>query len=230
MTNQPHNLLEVEYLRVGQMAAACRVSPRTVTKWCDRGLIQNVIRLPHSGDRRVHRDDFLTFLRQSGFAKVAATLDSGGRVALLVGVPSLASEPLKQVLTFCGFRVHQVESAVAAARSLDKLHPAAAVLHGSLGRASCRELCAELATLGRVPPRVILLVPADAEPGRWLSLEGVMELEAQAGIELISQALRSLEEEDSCTHSNGSGKSLRRGPQARSTPRRPVARPDPSVT
>lgn len=47
----------------GDVAKLCHVSPRTVTKWCDAGLIKHW-RIPLSKDRRISRAALLDFLRQ----------------------------------------------------------------------------------------------------------------------------------------------------------------------
>lgn len=219
---------DAEYLRTGQMAAVCRVAPRTICKWCDRGLISNVIRLPGSGDRRVHRDDFLEFLQRAGFARAAAAMDDAGRAVLLVGMPRNTADPLEQVLSARGLRVHRADSAVAAARLLDSVRPAAALLHGSLGRDACRELCTELTGGLGLAPRVAVLVPEDAEPGQWLALEGVVELSSQDQIPL---ALDPMSEDESCaTHLNGFGATWRTGRKRLSGPASGAGPRDPSAT
>lgn len=52
-------------LTTGKIAKICEVAPRTVGKWCDTGVLKS-FRLPHSKDRRVHIDDFNSFLRDNG--------------------------------------------------------------------------------------------------------------------------------------------------------------------
>lgn len=52
----------------GEVAFLCQVAPRTVSKWVDAGKLQGV-RLPSGKrDRRVRRDDLLTFMREHGFS------------------------------------------------------------------------------------------------------------------------------------------------------------------
>lgn len=51
----------------GEAAAACDVSPRTVAKWIDRGLLPGY-RLGGRSDRRVSREALVSFLREHGMA------------------------------------------------------------------------------------------------------------------------------------------------------------------
>ncbi len=49
---------------VGQVAKMCKVAPRTVSKWFDKGRLQGY-RIPSSGDRRIPRNHLMTFLKES---------------------------------------------------------------------------------------------------------------------------------------------------------------------
>lgn len=51
------------YLTTGMAAAICKVAPRTVSKWFDRGWIKGH-RIPGSTDRRISRDELLRFLKE----------------------------------------------------------------------------------------------------------------------------------------------------------------------
>lgn len=49
-------------LTMGQIAKIVGVAPRTVTKWCDTGILPHY-KLPMSKDRRVYRSDLVAFMR-----------------------------------------------------------------------------------------------------------------------------------------------------------------------
>ncbi len=49
----------------GNVARLCQVSPRTVTIWFDKGLLEGY-RLPGSTDRRITRSSLVKFLEANG--------------------------------------------------------------------------------------------------------------------------------------------------------------------
>lgn len=51
----------------GQVAKICKVSPRQISSWCDRGKLKSY-RIPGSQDRRITRDYLLEFLNSNGFS------------------------------------------------------------------------------------------------------------------------------------------------------------------
>lgn len=54
----------------GQVARICRVAPRTVSQWCDRGRLKHH-RLPDGTDRRIIHRDLIEFLNVYGMADLA---------------------------------------------------------------------------------------------------------------------------------------------------------------
>ncbi len=54
-----------DVLTVGMTARICRVSPRTVSKWVDTGLLYGY-RLPGSRDRRIPAEDLRRFMTKHG--------------------------------------------------------------------------------------------------------------------------------------------------------------------
>ena len=49
-------------LTTGEVAYYCHVSPQTVVKWCNRGLL-NYFRLPLSQDRRIVTSSLIDLMR-----------------------------------------------------------------------------------------------------------------------------------------------------------------------
>lgn len=58
------NLAARQVFTTGQAAAVCRVAPRTAGKWIDAGRLKGY-RIPGSNDRRIGRDDLISFMRVS---------------------------------------------------------------------------------------------------------------------------------------------------------------------
>lgn len=52
-------------LTTGDVAKLCEVSPQTVTKWCDRGLLKSY-RIPGSQARRILLTDLEAFAKKHG--------------------------------------------------------------------------------------------------------------------------------------------------------------------
>lgn len=55
-----------EVFTTGQIARLLGVAPRTVTKWCDTGILVSH-RLPMSGHRRVWKQNLVLFANKQGF-------------------------------------------------------------------------------------------------------------------------------------------------------------------
>ena len=66
--------LGLVYLTTGHIAALCSTAPRTVSKWFDSGRLRGM-RIPGSRDRRVSKDQFLTFLRESGWTDLIERIE-----------------------------------------------------------------------------------------------------------------------------------------------------------
>jgi len=61
-------------LSTGQVAALCQVASRTVSNWCDAGLIK-YYRLPFGArHRRISKDDLLAFARAHNMTHVVNML------------------------------------------------------------------------------------------------------------------------------------------------------------
>ncbi len=54
-----------DVLTTGEVARACRVAPRTVSKWFDSGKLRGY-RIPGSRDRRIPRQQLIAFMRAHG--------------------------------------------------------------------------------------------------------------------------------------------------------------------
>jgi hypothetical protein len=87
------------YYTTGQVATACRVSPRTVAVWCEKGLLDHV-RLPdwvgkkNGGDRRIPRGPLMVFMRKH---RLPLDIIGDGFSLLLVGLDK------KETARFAGY-------------------------------------------------------------------------------------------------------------------------------
>ncbi len=81
-------------LTTGQVAVVCRVCPRTVTKWHDKGKLKG-FRVPLGDARRFTVTDVLRFMREYG---LPTDLLTGGVVVVTVGdVPAHTSDVAETV-------------------------------------------------------------------------------------------------------------------------------------
>lgn len=160
--------LDRKVLTTGQIARACGVAARTVTKWFDAGRFPGGFRIPGSRDRRVPREGVLAFLAAHGMP-VPDSL--GPPVAMLVGCSGLADQLAP--LLGPGWGVEAAEGAFDAAgvcaRTSGRLKVAVLDAQGQ-GRPEALNLARHLAQL-EPAPRVILLAPEDG----GLTLEGAGE-------------------------------------------------------
>lgn len=107
---------DTKVFTTGMVAGICRVSPRTVTKWFDAGILSGY-RIPsgktgESGtDRRVIRHNLVPFMKKHDIPLdlLPGGEHGGGRV-LAVGLPVGAVRALAEVKDECGQLVQVVEA------------------------------------------------------------------------------------------------------------------------
>jgi excisionase family DNA binding protein len=85
MKSKPIARLGTDLLTSGQIAAICRVSPRTVGKWIDAGLIRGY---RVGKDRRAEAAEVDAFLERNGMTAARHRLH-GQRTVLVVGLPNI---------------------------------------------------------------------------------------------------------------------------------------------
>lgn len=79
----------------GEAAAICKVAPRTVSKWFDRGRFEGGYVLPDSRDRRIPVEALRRFLRENGMPEDALPPEKAA--ALTVCLPCGDVERLRQL-------------------------------------------------------------------------------------------------------------------------------------
>lgn len=124
----------------GDVAELCQVTPRTVCKWFDVGLIEGFC-LPLSGDRRISRDSLVRFMKKHNFpTDELEQLDgdnSGerqpGNRALIVSDDQVLVDELRHELSKRGWIVDAVANVFDAGASVESLRPAVVVVDLEIG-------------------------------------------------------------------------------------------------
>lgn len=174
----------------GQVAALCRVAPRTVQAWFDRGVLKGY-RIPHSQHRRIPRAALIDFLRESGMTAALASLGEQPDACLLAGLPRALEWRLHELL------LPSVPLRVA--RTLFELgctlhsSPALAVVDLAIGPRD--EVRAALSRLVEDCKRVVVLMPEDAPSVLGVAFTGegwenVRLLQHPASAEAVAGALQ----------------------------------------
>ncbi|MCG3125600.1 MAG: hypothetical protein CHACPFDD_00425 [Phycisphaerae bacterium] len=118
---------EDRVLTTGQVARICRVAPRTVSKWFDRGQLQGY-KIPGSRDRRIPVKQLLQFMKEHGIPTDA--LEAHAHTTLIVarrGPESNAWAELLQTRT----EVHRAACLIEAGVLIERLHPDCVVIDWS---------------------------------------------------------------------------------------------------
>ena len=83
-------------LTTGQVARICKVAPRTVSKWFDRGQLQGY-KIPGSRDRRIPVRQLLSFMKEHGMPTDA--VETGPELTLIVANPGSRGDQLLAALS-----------------------------------------------------------------------------------------------------------------------------------
>ena len=147
----------------GDIAAICKVAPRTVTKWFDRGLLSGY-RIPGSRDRRITHASLMQFLKDNEFPLGGLSQD------VVLHGPDHKALALADLIQE-GMTVKAAETIFCLAKALDKTSQLV-VLDYALLPADEREKT--LKSVLEAAPRsdVIVLVPEDmtgVEDGKRIS-------------------------------------------------------------
>lgn len=154
-------------LTTGQVARLCNLSPGTINKWADKGLIP-CHRLPpgdgstrQAGDRRFLRADVLAFMHAAGMPVPAALGPSETPAPLVLPVLLVASaSPRPPWLTVPdGWLVEVAPTLSAAGRAFREREPTAVILDCSLGRQACLAVAEWL----KGAEAYVVLLPCDDE-------------------------------------------------------------------
>ena len=131
----------------GQIAKICKVSPRTVSKWFDSGKLPGY-RIPGSLDRRVTRQQLVSFCTYYGFPLADLEMDTVQRV-LCVGVGPVLCQQLIEILPDGECALLQVNSPFAAGYEFLRYNPQTIILDFSLSRGECQSIAWQVKHLRR---------------------------------------------------------------------------------
>lgn len=110
-----------DVLTTGEVAAICKVAPRTVSKWFDSGRLKGY-RIPGSKDRRIPLDQLIRFMRAHNIPMNG--LESGAtRVLVAEGDPDIADLLSAALTKEAGYEVHLARSAFEAGVAAEVFHP-----------------------------------------------------------------------------------------------------------
>lgn len=102
-------------LTSGYVAKVCKVAPRTVSNWFDKGLLKGY-RLPGSSDRRIPAANLVAFMEAAGMgvpADLRRLVPAAVRGCLAVGLSDAAADALSDALG-AGWRVDRCPDLFAA--------------------------------------------------------------------------------------------------------------------
>jgi hypothetical protein len=99
-------------LTSGYVAKVCKVAPRTVANWFDKGLLKGY-RLPGSSDRRIPAANLVAFMEAAGMGVPADLRRLVSRACLAVGLADGAADALADALG-AGWRVDRCPDLFAA--------------------------------------------------------------------------------------------------------------------
>ena len=115
----------------GQVAKLCQVAPRTVSKWFDSGQLKGY-RIPGSQDRRIPRENLVTFLREHGIPlRILGTM--GPTKVLLIAVGEEARRAFERSLPGDRFELLSVETGFEAGAKASSFGPNLIVVDAKMG-------------------------------------------------------------------------------------------------
>jgi excisionase family DNA binding protein len=153
-------------LTTGQVARACNVAPRTVSKWFDTGQLRGY-RIPGSRDRRIPIEQLVRFMKAHGIPLNG--LDPGPGRVLLVDGDAERSGLIRKELERAGFGVETADSPFEAGMLVERFSPHFVLLDMEDGRLGATDLAAAIRCEPKLTgTRLVGLTPkgpADGEQG-----------------------------------------------------------------
>jgi excisionase family DNA binding protein len=127
----------------GEVARICRVSPRTVAKWIDAGLLKGY-RIPGSKDRRIPREILIRFLKDHGMPLRELEEEEWHKI-LLIGTESLFNQRIRELLPESeDYRFEIANSGFEAGILAGSFHPNTIIIDLALGRSEAIQIVSNL--------------------------------------------------------------------------------------
>ena len=159
----------------GQIAKICRVAPRTVSQWFDKGLLQgyrlagsqdslSATGQPIGRDRRVPRENLIRFLKEHGMPLGELARACSCHV-LAVGLSQGLYRTLQDELPDPEqFRWHAAATAFEAGLLVEREQPDALVIDLAMGRGECLAMAKHLRAEERLAEVLIIALASEDEP------------------------------------------------------------------
>ena len=154
----------------GQVAKICRVAPRTVAKWYDSGRIKGY-RIPGSQDRRIPREELISFLRRNGMP-LGDLEDSNQIQVLAVACENHHLDQLRPLIQ--GTTLREAVDGFAAGIECVNCFPDVVVIDLQIGRGEAIAIAKRIKDLasGERQPLLICLVSEDETDRQSLQKAG----------------------------------------------------------
>jgi excisionase family DNA binding protein len=123
-------MADIQVYTTGEVAKFCNVIKMTVVRWIDRGELP-AHQLPGRGDRRVTREDLLTFMRTNNFPIPPELEDESADVLIVEDEPNLA-KAIRRALMGGGYKVQIASDGFMAGSMLERIKPALVTLDMSM--------------------------------------------------------------------------------------------------
>ncbi len=154
----------------GQVAKICKVAPRTVSKWFDKGRLKGY-RLDGSEDRRIPRENLIAFMQSRGMP--LGDLDDREHPVLLVGLYPPEGGPLLHLLVEAGDVVALANGLFRAGLICRDTPPRVVVFSDTLGRGDILQAAALLDGADRPLLVAVVSEGARAKPDDWPGFDHV---------------------------------------------------------
>ena len=163
------NMSRRDVLTTGEVAAICKVAPRTVSKWFDSGRLKGY-RIPGSKDRRIPLDQLIRFMRAHNIPLNG--LESGGTRVLIAEADADMADLLAVALSQeAGFEVRVARSAFEAGAAAGVFHPHVMLLDAGLAGLLCRETVRAIRNMPDVGAAKLIAITSDRRDGEVEALK-----------------------------------------------------------
>jgi len=149
---------KTQVFTTGQISKICQVAPRTVSKWFDNGTLKGY-RIPGSNDRRVPRNNFVSFLNAHGMPADAVVGSQTIRL-LSVGLDLSLREELRRLLPVGEVEMQSVESVFEAGARVVGWEPNCVLVDVRIGKEGAESMARTIHSLtGQRAPKLVAILP-----------------------------------------------------------------------
>lgn len=147
----------------GQVAAICKVAPRTVAKWFDSGRLKGY-HIPGSRERRIPREYLIQFMKAHDIP-LGELDDATVRVLIIAQDQVLIDRLNNEMLPERSFKVVTVASGFEAGIQVECFHPDCIICDFSIGKIEAMQICQNLRKNSDFGETILIaLLPDDGNP------------------------------------------------------------------